>query len=87
MNAMVDHCTFFVVPFVSLKTINVNPLHNAHVCYFNNVWFMFLVFKIFSNNHCSPPPPLPRSFAFPTPVLYLVNPPPPRIAHSGSLTH
>jgi hypothetical protein len=23
---------------------SVNPVHNAHVCYFNNVWLMFLVF-------------------------------------------
>jgi hypothetical protein len=23
---------------------SVNPVHNAQVCYFNNVWFMFLVF-------------------------------------------
>jgi hypothetical protein len=24
---------------------SVNPVHNAQVCYFNNVWLMFLVFK------------------------------------------
>jgi hypothetical protein len=23
---------------------SVCPVHNAQVCYFNNVWFMFLVF-------------------------------------------
>jgi hypothetical protein len=23
---------------------NVKPMHNAQVCYFKNVWFMFLVF-------------------------------------------
>jgi hypothetical protein len=43
---------------------------------FNNVWFMFLVLKktfLFSNNRWSPLPP--RSFAFLTLVLYLVDPP------------
>jgi len=23
---------------------SVNPVHNAQVCYFNNVWLMFLIF-------------------------------------------
>jgi len=40
--------------------ISVNPVHNAQVCYFNNVWLMFLVFSkklFFSNNRWSPPAP------------------------------
>jgi hypothetical protein len=50
---------------------NVNPVHNAHVCYFNNVWLMFLVFKKnFSFQTTIGPPP-------PAPVL--------RISHSDSL--
>ncbi len=73
----------------------VNPVHNAQVCYFNNVWFMCLVFKknfyLFKQPLVPPSPPPPRSFAFPTPVLYPVDPPSPRlvlrISHSGSLTH
>ncbi len=27
-----------------IPTTSVNPVHNAQVCYFNNVWLMFLVF-------------------------------------------
>jgi len=27
-----------------LPITSVNPVHNAQVCYFNNVWLMFLVF-------------------------------------------
>ncbi len=27
-----------------LQSTSVNPVHNAQVCYFNNVWLMFLVF-------------------------------------------
>jgi hypothetical protein len=30
--------------FTSLLT-SVNPVHNAQVCYFNNLWLMFLVFS------------------------------------------
>jgi len=26
------------------KVTSVNPVHNAQVCYFNNIWLMFLVF-------------------------------------------
>jgi hypothetical protein len=29
----------------NLEKTSVCPVHNAQVCYFNNVWFMFLVFK------------------------------------------
>jgi len=38
---------------VEVQVTSVNPGHNAQVCYFNNVWLMFLVFKkklFFSNN-------------------------------------
>jgi hypothetical protein len=80
----------------------VNLVHNAQVCYFNNVWLMFLIFKkkISFQTTVDPPPP-PWSFAFPTLVVYPVNPPshfplrlftlstPPylvlRISHSDSL--
>ncbi len=27
-----------------LSITSVNLVHNAQVCYFNNVWFMFLIF-------------------------------------------
>jgi len=47
-------CTLTVVrsysPFSSvnshseLAVTSVNPVHNAQVCYFNNVWLMFLIF-------------------------------------------
>jgi len=30
--------------FFSYVVTSVNPVHNAQVCYFNNVWLMFLVF-------------------------------------------
>jgi hypothetical protein len=30
--------------FQLLCRTSVNPVHNAQVCYFNNVWLMFLVF-------------------------------------------
>jgi hypothetical protein len=58
------------------------------VCYFNNVWFIFLDFQkklFFSNNLWFPPSPW--SFTFSTPVLYPVDPPRPvlRISHFGSL--
>jgi hypothetical protein len=53
--------------------ISVNLVHNAQVCYFNNVWFMFLVFlKNFLSFQTTVGPP-PRSFAFL--VLYPVDPP------------
>jgi hypothetical protein len=29
---------------ITLMLTSVNPVHNAQVCYFNNVWLMFLVF-------------------------------------------
>jgi hypothetical protein len=66
-------------------------MHNAQVCYFNNVWFMFLIFKknFYFFKQPLVPPSSPRSFTFPTPVLYPVYPPPSvlHISHSGSLTH
>jgi hypothetical protein len=37
-----------------------NPVHNAQVCYFNNVWFMFLIFfflNYFFKQPMVPPPP------------------------------
>ncbi len=65
-------------------------MHNAQVCYFNNVWLMFLAFKKKKSFQTivGPPPPalvlcishsgsLPRRPP-PRPVL--------RISHSGSLT-
>jgi len=33
----------FIVPL--LYVTSVSPVHNARVCYFNNVWSMFVVFK------------------------------------------
>ncbi len=41
-------------------TTSVNPVHNAQVCYFNNVWLMFLVFKKNKNFQIivGAPPPL-----------------------------
>ncbi len=30
--------------FFAFYDTSVNPVHNAQVCYFNNVWLMFLVF-------------------------------------------
>jgi hypothetical protein len=66
---------------------SVNPVHNAQVCYFNNVWLMFLVFKKnFSFQTTVGPPSSPWSFAFPTPVLYLVDPPRPVRPESGEGT-
>jgi hypothetical protein len=54
------------------RLTSVSPLHNAQVCYFNNVWLMFLVFlKKKSFQTTVGPPPL-------TPVLC--------ISHPGSLT-
>jgi hypothetical protein len=63
--------------------ISVNPVHNAQVCYFNNVWFMFLVLKK-KNLFKQPlvPPPSPRSFAFLAPALYPVDAHPPGPSHS-----
>ncbi len=46
----------FFIPY------SVCPVHNAQVCYFNNVWF----------NPVDPPA---RSFAFLTPDLYPIEPP------------
>jgi hypothetical protein len=39
---------------VKLVLTSVNPMHNAQVCYFNNVWLMFLIFffKNFFSNNC-----------------------------------
>ncbi len=34
----------FVFCNVRKVLTSVNPVHNAQVCYFNNVWWMFLVF-------------------------------------------
>jgi hypothetical protein len=49
----------------------VNLVHNALVCYFNNVWFMFLVFlKKLLSFQTTVGPPLASIF---------------RIFHSGSL--
>jgi hypothetical protein len=30
---------------IAFKTTSLNPVPNAQVCYFNNVWFMFLFLK------------------------------------------
>jgi len=35
---------FFMVECFAYICTSVNPVHNAQVCYFNNVWLMFLVF-------------------------------------------
>jgi len=48
--------------FFDLGQPLMNPVHNAQVYYFNNVWLMFLVFKknfFFSNHRWSPPLPRP----------------------------
>ncbi len=50
---------------------SVCPMHNAQVCYFNNVWFMFLVFK--KNFYLFKQPLVPLALLL-------------RISHSGSLS-
>ncbi len=78
-----------ILSFVYLIT-SVNPLHNAQVCYFNNVWLMFLVFqKNFSfQTTVGPPARRPSPSHFPLRFFTLSTPPRPvlRISHSGSLT-
>ncbi len=55
----------------SINYTSVNPVHNALVCYFNYVWFMFLVLKknfyLFKQPLVTPPTP--------ARVLYPVDPP------------
>jgi len=49
----------------ALLCTSVNAVHNAQVCYFNNVWLMFLVFKNFSfQTTVGPPPPTGGSLYF-----------------------
>jgi hypothetical protein len=49
-----------------IKQTSVNPVHNSQVCYFNNVWFMFLIFKKnFSFQTTVGPPPSAVLYIFP----------------------
>jgi len=63
-------------------------MHNAQVCYFNNVWLMFLVFlKNFSFQTTVGPPPRLNPLHFPLWFFTSSTRPRPvfRISHSGSL--
>jgi hypothetical protein len=37
-------CNVYFQSTFGIIYTSVCPVHNAQVCYFNNVWFMFLVF-------------------------------------------
>jgi hypothetical protein len=77
---VLEHDILFPQHFHNAYT-SVGPVHNAQVCYFNNVWLMFLVLKknfSFQTTVGPPPRPGPSHFSL---RFFTPSTPPPGPSH------